>query len=379
MLREAMEYNIDVLTFEPRPRPWHAGWCRLDPVIGPSVDATSWIGGLPEMPEDVAWPEVDGRPSVFLAQIAMKDLSPNVWDGTGPKDGWLLFFIEPRRYRDVRVLHILERGPVRNYPSTSAIDEVVPYDTTRALAVLGRDTSQFVPLKFALDVLPLAPDSEEPPDSYAKEKVDPNLRNALLSRDILAAPFRPESPEHTIAMVSALELVLKGQQTSRFGPQPGTPEGDARAAQFETALAEVERLKEDAGKGMAPEALLEEIDRIEDGLATFRSWTFNYKSAVELLARETFQKDPAALSQDARSAFEPVWRFDAEYEAASVSGAVSRGYTYTVVEEPVLLLQLPPSKLIGWMLGDLDTFGIFIQAEDLKARCWDKAWGDIIN
>ena len=387
-LKEMIDFNIDALTFEPRPRPWHAGWCRLDLAIDASENASSWVGGLPEMPEDVSWPttprlddypELEGRHMVFLAQIAIRDLPANVWDGLGPSDGWLLFFCDPRFFKAVRVLHIRERGPVRHYPSTDALEDMVPYDTNGTLRTLGRSVSDFLPLKFALNAIPLPPAADEPLDRYAKNKCDVNPRRNLRNADVLELPFRPDQPEQAFAMVAAFEHDLKQQSTSPYGPKRGTAEGDARAEQFDAALVETARLKTKVTVGISPEALLQNIERIEDGLVMPGIWKTDYMSAVEYMARETFLRDPSSLPADIRNAFEPVWRFDAEYEAVSMSGEVSRGYTYTVTEEPVLLLQLPPSDLIGWMIGDVDTFGIFIKPEDLKAGRWENAWGDIIN
>ncbi|WP_427963764.1 DUF1963 domain-containing protein [Altererythrobacter sp.] len=61
----------------------------------------SWIGGLPMMPDDVEWPRGinpersdDGEvPLHFICQIALSDLPENLWDGHGPREGWLLLFV----------------------------------------------------------------------------------------------------------------------------------------------------------------------------------------------------------------------------------------------------------------------------------------------
>ena len=63
----------------------------------------SWIGGLPMLPEDVEWPrsvsteypERGERPLHFVAQIACADLPADLWGGLGPREGWLLFFVDP--------------------------------------------------------------------------------------------------------------------------------------------------------------------------------------------------------------------------------------------------------------------------------------------
>jgi len=53
--------------------------------------ARSWFGGLPQMPDNIRWPRVaKGAPLHFIAQIACGDLPKQVWNGRGPRDGWLL-------------------------------------------------------------------------------------------------------------------------------------------------------------------------------------------------------------------------------------------------------------------------------------------------
>ena len=100
---------------------------------------------------------------------------------------------------------------------------------------------------------------------------------------------------------------------------------------------------------------------------------------VEYLARETLHSDPSRLTPAEKQIFEPVWEFDAEYEALAVSGEISKGYTYSRLKEPALLLEFQPSELTGWSNSDGVPFGFFIKPEDLKARRWENAWGDIVN
>ena len=92
--------------------------------------ARSWIGGLPMMPEPVEWPlgpttDYPARgptPLHFVAQIACADLPPDLWGGLGPREGWLLLFLNGQDWdvtensAAVRVLHIAELGPERAPP-----------------------------------------------------------------------------------------------------------------------------------------------------------------------------------------------------------------------------------------------------------------------
>jgi len=98
--------------------------------IPPNLDepSRSWLGGLPCMPEEIEWPrsvsseypDKGERPLHFLAQICCADLPKELWGGLGPREGWLLLFIDPNQgcpegNDAFRVIHIpqvgLERAP----------------------------------------------------------------------------------------------------------------------------------------------------------------------------------------------------------------------------------------------------------------------------
>ena len=90
----------------------------------------SWLGGLPMMPENVEWPTAStteyperGRtPLHFVAQVACADLPPGLWGGLGPRQGWLLLFLNGEDWdvmenrEALQVIHIAELGPERQPP-----------------------------------------------------------------------------------------------------------------------------------------------------------------------------------------------------------------------------------------------------------------------
>jgi uncharacterized protein YwqG len=92
--------------------------------------ARSWLGGLPMMPDGLEWPvgvshEKAGegpRPLHFVAQIALADLPGELWGGLGPREGWLLVFLNPNLGYDYdqqsfRILHTRELGTTRQAPA----------------------------------------------------------------------------------------------------------------------------------------------------------------------------------------------------------------------------------------------------------------------
>lgn len=58
----------------------------------------SWLGGRPHLPFGTEWPEVDGARLVFFAGICLEDLGAEIWQGAGPREGWLLVFLHPETH-----------------------------------------------------------------------------------------------------------------------------------------------------------------------------------------------------------------------------------------------------------------------------------------
>src|SRR6056297_3519456 len=74
------------------------------------------------MPPSVDWPQTDGNAALFLVQIALSDLPDDIWRGLGPKSGWLLFFLAPRDWGGLGVLHVRKRGTPRPYLNGACIE-----------------------------------------------------------------------------------------------------------------------------------------------------------------------------------------------------------------------------------------------------------------
>jgi Domain of unknown function (DUF1963) len=84
----------------------------------------SWLGGLPMMPDDARWPrDIEDAPLHFVAQIACADLPAELWNARGPREGWLLLFVEVLKLEDcgegglVQVLHVDRLGREREPPA----------------------------------------------------------------------------------------------------------------------------------------------------------------------------------------------------------------------------------------------------------------------
>ncbi|MBY4635532.1 DUF1963 domain-containing protein [Sphingopyxis sp. XHP0097] len=116
-LIEAVALQAEAAANLPTPERCAATSATFAPRFPPHGDAPihSWLGGRPRLPETMEWPKVDGREGDFLAQISCAALPPMIWDGVGPRSGWLAFFANPDSGAPA-VLHLAEDGPPRDPP-----------------------------------------------------------------------------------------------------------------------------------------------------------------------------------------------------------------------------------------------------------------------
>ncbi|MDZ7627718.1 MAG: DUF1963 domain-containing protein [Parvularculaceae bacterium] len=78
----------------------------------------AWLGGLPRLPAGVQWPRAKtGTPLHFVAQVDCTRLPAELWGGLGPREGWLLVFVDFEGIDHeeagpiARVLHVTQLGP----------------------------------------------------------------------------------------------------------------------------------------------------------------------------------------------------------------------------------------------------------------------------
>jgi hypothetical protein len=90
--------------------------------IQDNVPLQGWFGGEPRLPADCDWPYIDGVPSEFLMQVNCSELPAALWDGLGPRNGWLAIFIQVNiptysfSTPKVKVIHTTQQGDVRSRP-----------------------------------------------------------------------------------------------------------------------------------------------------------------------------------------------------------------------------------------------------------------------
>jgi uncharacterized protein YwqG len=95
------------------------------PIRNESPDG--WFGGGARLPPGSRWPELDGTPLQLLAQVNCAALPSDLWDGLGPRHGWLAIFIEPIEYT-VQVMHFAEVAELTPGPELRPDNAIVGYD-----------------------------------------------------------------------------------------------------------------------------------------------------------------------------------------------------------------------------------------------------------
>ena len=85
--------------------------------VWPQRETSHWVGGLPNLPTDTPWPEINNKPASFIAQIAMADMPDSLWQGIGPRSGWLVFFGDGESDCAVKVLHVEGKTEPREQPA----------------------------------------------------------------------------------------------------------------------------------------------------------------------------------------------------------------------------------------------------------------------
>ena len=91
----------------------NAVWLRAVFPASSAATEIGWLGGNPRLPDPFEWPSRDGQPYQFLCQIDCASLPRGLWDGIGPRAGWVAFFTALSGRADVKVIYAPKLGPER--------------------------------------------------------------------------------------------------------------------------------------------------------------------------------------------------------------------------------------------------------------------------
>lgn len=197
--------------------------------------ARSWLGGLPQMPEGVAWPRTeDGAPLQFVAQVCCADLPKEMWGGIGPREGWLLLFVECYSMEDenyggnVQVLHVGRLGPEREPPEDMgtyrhAMVDYIDYGSPVIRPGIPKMWRRW-PVDLVVQEVP-PPSDEDGRLVWAPLPVDPEaLYGGPVKREYLRLKVTDESrPLTRRGLVHFLDATQKGMDSDLYAARKRAP------------------------------------------------------------------------------------------------------------------------------------------------------------
>lgn len=99
----------------------------------PQVPVTSsdacdaWLGGGARLAPGMDWPVIDEKSLQLLAQLNCAKLPADLWDGLGPRRGWLAIFVHPETLQP-KVLHFATAGDFKPSPPIGPDCNMIGYD-----------------------------------------------------------------------------------------------------------------------------------------------------------------------------------------------------------------------------------------------------------
>jgi len=382
---------------------------RLRPFVPIPVDRPwrSWLGGHPRLPDPFTWPQGDGKPFHFVAQIDCSELPTGVWFGAGPRHGWLAFFVGTRKGRvAVEVVRAATLGPERPAPAPWRRDDV------QLTYLDAPDDWRFEPPCWPVEVL-AQPEGEPGIWRSVFEKGTPEEPNPHAGEviDLARAEYQPHDWEALRALLHVMRRrvaerrkTLAGIASTTVGGPNASPSSEASRSAAATVAAAQEKLAEVDALDAALGAMLEAVTaaRASDAPYAWEDWRGqvegvlarnlvdarrvlrNWNELRSALAARAYAANPAApaLPAPVLAYFLERWRYDARFEIACMGGT-NHGYTDIVdpddEDRTALLLELPDSTLFGWSWGDVEDLVVAIPMDALRRGAFDEVVTGVTN
>ncbi len=356
--------------------------CRLQ-VLVPPVPSDSWVGGNPSLPPDMPWPDVDGKPARFYAQIAAHHLPPDIWGWQGPRSGWLLFFGGDEEFGDGLILQTTELGQERERPYGQVFRyyRFGRYDD-QALQMMGDQGLQ--PPRWPVKVVPSdmetrrAEIAERLPGQgfdlsneawlpfdwptlgiFVSELIGQIHWDLRIYRKVTA----PDKVAVEGSRIAALDAVLPSLETLAELIRRRAETTPFTLAERDRILQPILDLQHDAP--IYDNGVLKGMGKVRV-TGTLRN--SEYAALHDLRARHVYARDPDALHPPVRALYEPQWQAIAAEEVITMGGSAAK-----FERDDAVMLELVPSRLFGWTFGDLSNFAILLGKGDLLDGALDKA------
>lgn len=217
------------------------GWAAI---LSPTVPIArvglrrSWLGGRPHLPPGTPWPEHEGVRLIFYAGIDLSELPPAVWGGRGPRDGWLILFLNPVT-NEPHCLHVNSIGSGEGERSNTLPAD---YAFFGPYGGLGQDGTGDAPIPRGFAEWPVAVearrDTAEPnPDQPAQDTL---TSAAIPNYDFADPALHPVDEAATLAMLDAIMADFARLRETRYADvEEEVEESGARVETLRRELAAV--------------------------------------------------------------------------------------------------------------------------------------------
>lgn len=377
---------------------------RLVPQIPPRdpILRSSWIGGRPHLPSGMEWPKVDGTDGDFLAQIACADLPAELWDGLGPRNGWLAFFADPHGGA-VTAVHLSEDGSPRDPPRPAGAAYFRAYGSQSA------DLASLVLRAFPewpVDLVTVRPGDADPQQAATEDA------EALLAADYDAGDpaFHPFDWPSMLAMADLLESRIAQLPVDGMPPQDANDElsqaveeaagtnrdavirtqeilgiireSAAQAASFSPtdATAVMAALHAIRWTGVTtetdPESGEDMVEAHTLPLTRYYApddlWVGDWRAILFDHLKHAWCQNPDRISVPARAFFEPVWEAMAIRDMASMGNFPAHAAVGFDDDRDVAMIELPSSGVMSRNAGNGNNLVLAIRKADLAAMDFSK-------
>jgi hypothetical protein len=230
-----------------------------------SESASGWFGGGARLPAGLRWPESDGTPLQLLAQVDCTALPAGLWDGLGPRHGWLTIFIEPVKFT-VQVMHFAEVGPLTPGPVLPPDCSIVGTDMRPSP---GKANLIHAIPHWPVDVVPVFDGKDDP----RREGWHKGTHKRYEERHDIATPAL--MPFDWPTARTMMELVIAG--VARAIPTAAAPHLEPEAlAKLETRMAEA------LASGATPDAIMDQSVHLDDlrAIASVRAYALQQGPAI---------------------------------------------------------------------------------------------------
>jgi len=399
LFKNFLDYNAKVLgnADAAHTMPQHQNPAFFRPILSPGKIDTSigWIGGHPCLPSSVEWPHKNGIPYEFLCQLNLEALPETVWDGIGPRKGFLSFFMSLEGRSQVTAIYTtalgLARKEVSGWQKKNSTfhrfqEEHTPFINPPISWPLARlyesDPNIAIPnwrRKKYVD------DSEFPIDDPRLHPLDWRQLELLIVSAYSASQNRREFHQKTIEWYVS---------TLRRKDQPSNPRDVKlleQAKALKSQLLSFEDYLEQASKNITLQRQSNTFDRsqwqdfityLQDSSPLLgKYWVTEYRNLRTKLTAENYDKIHPTLTPDLHDYFRLKWQFEAEGATLQIGG-VPRGWGHEFTENMkkcVMLIQIPTNALTGYSFGDVSDLIISICKSDLKHKRFSKLYMDVSN